>query len=131
MSAPNLLPPVFPLLLAAAAVTNLVGSNPARIYRHGSAPQDVVAPYITWFLISGTPENTLSELPKIDKDDVQIDCWSPNDGTGAKAVEVLAQAVRDALEPSYYMTQMIADLRDPDTDRYRLAMTFTFWNDRS
>lgn len=130
MSAPNLLPPVFPLLLAASSVTDLVGTDPARIYRHGSAPQNTTAPYITWFLVSGNPENTLSELPKIDRDEVQIDCWSNNDGTGANQIEALAKAVRDALEPSYYMTQIVADQRDPDTDRYRIAMTFTFWHDR-
>lgn len=124
-----MLPAIFPLL-DVAPVRALVGSNPVRVYRHGSAPQKVVAPYVTWFLVTGNPENALDELPRIDRQEVQIDCWSDNTGQGAKDIETLAQAVRDAIEPHYHMTAIVADGRDPDTDRYRIGMTFTIWNHR-
>jgi hypothetical protein len=119
-----MLPSVFTLLTADPAVTALVGT---RIYRHGSAPQKVEAPYVTWFLVSGIPENELSSLPRVDRMEVQIDCWSNNTGTGDAQVEELAAAVRDALEPVAHMTGIIANEQDFETRRYRLGMQFTFW----
>lgn len=122
-----MLPQVFPLLSASSAVRALIGS---RAYRHGSAPQDVVAPYVTWFVVTGNPENTLEDLPRVDRYEVQLDCWSVNTGEGPAQVETLAKAVRDALEPYAYMTAVVADTRDQETQRYRVALQFTFWHDR-
>lgn len=123
-----MLPPVYALLTADAPTTALVGT---RIYRHGSAPQNVVAPYITWSLVSGTPENELSALPRVDRLEVQVDCWSNNTGTGDAQVEALATAVRDALEPYAHMTAIVANEQDFETRRYRLGLQFTFWQKRS
>lgn len=125
-----MLPQVFPLLRDAPAVTALIGTNPVRAYRHGKAPQNTVAPYVTWFVVTGTPENTLDDLPKIDRFEVQVDCWSDNTGTGGTQVETLAQAVRDALEPSAYMTAVVANTQDQETQRYRIGLQFTFWHHR-
>lgn len=119
-----MLPPVYSLLTADVGVTALVGT---RIYRHGAAPQKVVAPYITWSLVSGTPENELSSLPRVDRLEVQIDCWSNNTGTGDAEVESVATAVRDALEPVAHMTAIVANEQDFETRRYRLGLQFTFW----
>lgn len=125
-----MLPQVFPLLSASSAVKALIGSNPVRAYRHGVAPQNVVAPYVTWFVVTGIPENTLEDLPRVDRYEVQVDCWSENTGTGATQIETLAEAVRDAIEPDAYMTSVIANTRDEETQRYRIAMQFTFWTER-
>lgn len=122
-----MLPSVYPLLTAAPAVTALVGN---RIYRHGAAPQTVTAPYITWYVVSGVPENTLDDVPRIDNYSVQVDCWSNNTGTGDAQIEELAEAVRDAIEPTAYMTAVSIDERDFETQRYRMGMTFTFWHHR-
>jgi hypothetical protein len=122
-----MLPLVFPLLAYDARVASIVGD---RIFRFGEAPQRVQAPYITWSVVASTPENTLSELPVVDRHEVQIDCWSANDGAGDPDVEVLAEAVRDAIEPRHHMTALIGADRDPETRRYRVSMQFTFWSDR-
>jgi len=122
-----MLPLVYPLLKASPAVTALCGS---RIYRHGAAPQNVAAPYVTWYIVSGVPENSISELPRVDNYSVQVDCWSNNTGTGDTQVEALAEAVRDALEPYAHMTNLIINERDFDTQRFRLGMQFTFWTRR-
>jgi hypothetical protein len=53
-----MLPDIF-ALLATPAVQALVGN---RIYRHGDAPPDVQAPYITWFVLFGDPENGFSGI---------------------------------------------------------------------
>lgn len=121
-----MLPPIYNTLRNSSAVLALVGS---RIYRHGNAPQGVIAPYITWTLITGTPENHLSGTPPVDRQTVQIDCWADAD-TGDKGVEALATAVRDALEPSAHMTGQPVDQRETETRLWRIALQFDWWLDR-
>lgn len=125
-----MLPPVFQTLKASSAVTNIVGTNPPRIYRHGEAPAHVVNPpagsqiaYITWLLVSGEPENNLSDPPPVDRQSVQVDCWHPTDA----GVEALGDAVRDAIEAVTHVTQYRNRPRDPDTRRYRVSIDADFW----
>lgn len=119
-----MLPAVFPLLASDSEVTGFIGTNPVRVYRHGEAPQDVQKPYVTWFLSSGRPENILDGVAPIDEDSVQVDCWSDSD----EEVVLLAEAVRAAIEPYHYMISKGPNGRDPETMRYRIGMTFTFWH---
>lgn len=121
-----MLPPVFQTLKASSAVKAIVGTNPPRIYRHGSAPQDTTKPYITWFVVSGLPENNLSDLPPVDAITVQVDCWHPTDA----GIESMAEAVRDAIEPYAHMTGMPVNLREPETKLYRIALEFDWWLSR-
>lgn len=122
-----MLPNVTQRLRASAAVVARVGT---RIFRHGAAPQDVQAPYVTWFVVVGQPENCMDDVPPIDRYTVQVDCWSNNTGTGDAEVEALAKDVRDALEPYAHMTSVVVNERDPETFRFRLGMSFDFWTDR-
>jgi hypothetical protein len=121
-----MLPPVFQTLKASNDVKNIVGTNPPRIYRHGSAPQDTSKPYITWFLVGGSPENNLSGTPSTDRQVVQVDCWHQTDA----GVETLATAVRDAIEPHAHMTGSPIDGREPETKLYRMGLQFDWFNDR-
>lgn len=120
-----LLPPIFALLKASAAVTALLGANP-KVYRHGIAPQNTVAPYVVWLVVGADPENNLSDVPPVDRIVVQLDCYSTTDG----GVETLATAVRDALEPSAHMTGIVINEREPDTGLYRLSLQFDIWLSR-
>jgi hypothetical protein len=126
-----MLPPIFQVLRNAANVTAIVGTSPSRIYRHGTAPQAAVAPYITWSVITGTPQNTLSELPMVDACVVQVDCWADNTGNGAAQIEDLAVAVRAALEPVAHMTGFGPNGQDFETQRYRMMLQFDYWLDRA
>lgn len=121
-----MLPNVFTLLKASAAVKALVGSSPLRAYRHGNAPENVAKPYITWSA-TAAPENQLDGVPFTDRHNVQVDAWADDDAT----VETLAIAIRDAIEPTQHMTGFGPSARDPETMRYRFTLTFTFWLDRS
>jgi hypothetical protein len=121
-----MLPAVFPILARDSEVTGFIGSTPARVYRHGEAPQNVVRPYVTWFVVTGAPQNQLDDPPDIDNYSVQVDCWSDDDSE----VEELATAVRDAIETEFHMTAVIANGRDPQTMRYRIGMIFSFWTHR-
>lgn len=118
-----MLPPVFQTLKASSAVKAIVGTNPPRIYRHGSAPQDVSRPYITWTLVSSVPENNLSDPPPTDRQTVQVDCWHPEDA----GIDELATAVRDAIEPIAHMTSTLFDEQEPETKLYRIGLQFDFF----
>jgi hypothetical protein len=120
-----MLPPVYATLAADSGATDLLG-DPPRVWRHGEAPQDGTRPYVTWNLVAGVPENTLSEGPGVDRCTIQIDCWSPT----SAAVVVLAEAVRDAVEPLAHMTGVVVDERERATKLYHLAMQFDWWLSR-
>ena len=122
-----MLPNVYALLAGDAAVAAQVGT---RVYRFGQAPQRVTAPYITWYVVAGVPENTLPDTPVVDRWELQIDCWSDNDGTGDQDIEALALAVRNALEAYHHVTGIGPADRDPDTRRYRVSLQVTWWEDR-
>lgn len=122
-----MLPTVRGTLNANSAVAELVED---RIYRHGEAPEGVVAPYITWFLVVGAPENVLDGLPPVDRCEIQVDCWSDNGGDGDAEIEELAEAVRNALEPEHHMTGVLVNGKDPETRRYRIGMGFTWFLSR-
>lgn len=114
-----MLPNVYQTLRSNSTVVSTVGT---RIYRHGSAPQNVQKPYITWSLASGNPENVLSSSPCADRDIVQIDCWSETD----EGIETLAYAVRDALDSAMIANRFTINMRETDTKLYRMAIEADF-----
>lgn len=122
-------PAVFQTLKASSAVKAIVGTNPPRIYRHQSAPRDgdrpITQPYITWSS-SATPENVLSDLPPVDRVSVDINCWHQTDS----GIEALALAVRDAVEPYAHCTGQPIDMRETETQLYRILLTFDWFLER-
>lgn len=120
-----MLPPIYQLFKSSTAVKNIIGNNP-RVYRHGSAPQDTTKPYVTWQLISGVPENSLSETPKIDRQSIQVNCWHQTDS----GVEELAIAVRNSLETVCHITATPINEREIETKLYRISLQADYWLDR-
>lgn len=120
-----MLPKVFPLLAGSAAVTSLIGTNPVRAYRHGSAPQGVTVPYVTWSIAGGAAENAFQGACA-DQFRIQVDCWADAD----LGVEALAEAVRAAIEPAAHLVAYVANERDATTQRYRISMAFDWWAKR-
>lgn len=118
-----MLPPIYTILGSDAAVAAIVGD---RIYPHGDAPQGVTQPYVTWLVVSGVPENGISDAPDIDRIGVQIDCWHPT----SAGVVTLASAVRLAVEPHGHVTTISLNGRDPDTRLYRFAVELDYWLSR-
>ena len=119
-----MVPPVFSILAAAPAVTALVPSS--RIRGQGYAGESPVAPYITWQLVDGLPENYLGSRPGIDTFRVQIDCWA-NDAAQSKAI---AAAVRDALEPHGLCVAIFGDDYDAETKLYRYGFDWSLLTPR-
>lgn len=128
-----MLPLVFQVLNV-ASVRALVGTNPVRIYRHGSAPQGVAPPYITWFEVAGQPYDQISGAPCGDLDSVQIDCWAgngdPSGNDGDTQVETVAAAVRDALDTAGIANRLVVNQRDPDTKRFHIGLEADFISSR-
>lgn len=124
-----ILPPIFPILARTSAVTSLIGTSPTRAWRHGYGKQapEATEQYVTWSVITANPENTLGEAPRVDRHEIQIDCWG---ASGSKSVDALATAVRDAIEPYGHMTRIVADVIDDATQRPRIGLQFTYWLDR-
>lgn len=123
-----MMPPIFSILSAAAGVTALVGAPPKmRLFPFGEADQNTLKPYISWQLISGLPENYLGQLPDVDHYRTQIDVWAE---TQASA-NLVAEAVRDAIEPHAYLVGSGSTLRDPETRCYRYMLDVEFITPRA
>lgn len=120
-----MLPKIFPILNT-TAIKALVGTNPVRIYRHGQAPEGVVRPYITWFVVIGTPYDQVSGVPCGDNDTVQIDVWSESDSQ----VETLASLVRDAIESAGYTCRISTNDFETETKLYRIGFDVDFIHSR-
>lgn len=120
-----MIPPIYQTLQASAAVRALLGARP-RVFRMGEAPQDSDKPYATWLLISGVPENTLSETPAIDRDSIQIDVWAKGDAE----CEEIAIAIRDRMEQVTHMTAFRVHGREEETRLYRIGLDFDIWHPR-
>jgi len=118
-----MLPPIYTILSGNSGVAALVST---RIYPHGDAPAEVTAPYITWFVVDGIPENQLSAVPDMDRFVVQVDCWHST----SAGVDVLATAIRSALEPVSHVTGILLNQREPETRLYRIALQFDYFMSR-
>lgn len=119
-----MVPPVYALLSADAAVTALVPAS--RIRGQGYAGETPVAPYITWQTVSGVPANYIAGRPGIDAFRVQIDIWA-NDATSAKQI---ATAVRDALELNAHCVSIMGESFEADTKLFRYSYDWAFHTPR-
>jgi len=120
-------PPVYPLLAADSIVAAYVGT---RIYPHGRAPQRVTAPYVTYTVMGGAPENTLDAAPLVDSYVTSVRIWS-DQNAGSVDVYAIGEAVRDCLEATAHMESVPMTGRDEETLRHYIEMQFRFWVDRS
>lgn len=122
-----MIPPVFEVLSASAAVKTYLGTPPnLRLYPFGEATQNTVKPYATWQLISGVPANYLGQLPNMDDYRIQIDIWGQ---TQASAL-LVAQAIRDAIEPYAHIVNAGNTTRDTETKNYRYMIDAEFFTAR-
>ena len=107
--------PIFVVCRASTAVTDLLGTNPTRLYPFGQAPQNVAKPYAVWQVIGGSPENYISGRPDTDTFALQVDVYADS-GNSAK---VVGDAIRFATELEAHTTNYNGDSRDKETGNYR------------
>lgn len=113
--------PLAQVLLSDSDVSSHVAN---RIYEWGKAPENVQNPYITWFIVTGQPNNNLSDPPPQDNYLIQVDIWSK------MANEDLRRAVRDAIERHTYISSWGAHDRDDKTQDYRVTLTCDWFVNR-
>lgn len=105
--------PVYRSLVADGAVTALCAT---RIYP-GALPQAVILPAVVLTMVSGAPENYLSQAPGIDNLRVQIDVWAANE----PAANELASKVRANVEQIGHIVSYNGEEFEPQTKRYRYS----------
>ena len=107
--------PFFATVAASAAVQDLLGSPP-RVYPWGeNTDSPVVYPYVTFQLVSGTPESQLAGGSRVDEGTLQVDIWAKN----ADDTRAVRAALRDAVEPKCRITSWRGESKDPNTGSYR------------
>lgn len=120
-------PPVFEIAAASSAVKSLIGTSPVRLWPFARAPREPVAPYATWQVLYGTPENYLGDLPDTDNFGVQVDAYAET----ATASRNVAAALRGAFEAARaYVTGYNGEFIDEPTGLYRTSFTVEFWTPR-
>jgi hypothetical protein len=118
----DLNPPIYTLLKASSGITDLIGgADSPRIYK-SIAPQSTISPYITWRSITNIAEQNLSEAPKVDFVNIQIDCWGKNE----EQTEVLAYNTRTALEAANCAVDVINQNRETETKLYRVTLQVNY-----
>lgn len=104
-----MIPPIFPVCSASQEVTNLLGSDPVRLYPFGMQNDNVTYPYAVWQNIGGEPENFLNQTPDIDRFSMQVDIYGNTD----EEVIAVAKAIRNAIQAKANITRWGDKLATP------------------
>ena len=117
------LPTPFPFLFADPNCRAILGSSPMRVFPHGSAPQGVAYPYVTYSAASIVPINSLDMGgAPADTTLVQVSIWSQNNGTGQTSLMTTYRAVRATLEAGHDI-EAVRDMgKDAETGSYRIDL---------
>lgn len=115
-------PPVFTLIKSDAGVQSKFGTSPVRVFPFGSAPDGVGLPYAVWQVVSGDPENYITNAPDMDSFLTQIDIYASTATTARDA----AKALRDAIEPHAHIVAWRGEQKDPQTKHYRYSFDVKF-----
>lgn len=114
--------PFYQLCKVDPQVQALLGGAEPRIYPFGQAPQSPVKPYAVYSTISGMPYNKLNCRPSADAQTLQVDVYS----TTASQATAAAKAIRYAVELKCYVKRYNGDLKEPETQLYRVSMDLDF-----
>lgn len=113
------------LIKSDATVISAVGTDdhsPAQVKVYASpAPEGTALPLVTYFLVSGAPENKLPSVPASDRLVIQVDVFSRS----KSEVKTIARAVRDSAEPSAYMIDE-RDQYESEIMAHRVSMDFSY-----
>jgi len=112
-------PAIYTLLSANAQVTAVFGTSPMRVYPYSTAPQNGIAPYATWRIVGGTPENSLADIAELDTISIQFDVFATTD-TGANTA---TQVLRDVIEETMYVISWSDQGNDYDTGLFSFGFT--------
>jgi hypothetical protein len=117
-----MIPNLTAILTGNTAVHAICGDSVFRTFAEGVP----VAPYIVWTIISGVPENNLSDLPDFDDARIQVDCYSKSQ----QQARQLGEAAQAALETLGYVVFGPIESHEEDTLLYRRQFDWEIWSAR-
>ena len=117
-----MIPNLTAILTGDTATNAIVNGKVFRTFAEGTP----AAPYIVWTIISGVPENNLSDLPDFDDARIQVDCYS---GSQSQARQ-LGDAAQAALESLGYVVFGPIETREEETQLYRRQFDWEIWSAR-
>lgn len=120
-------PPIYTTCNNAPGVQSVLGGSPVRLYPFGEAPTKVEKPYAVYTVLTGVPENSLSCVPGIDRWTLTVDVY----GVTESSAWLVAEEIRDAVEPVAYVTSWGPQGRDPDTRLFRVNMVLDWYANRN
>lgn len=109
-------------LIGYAPLTAIVGQNIAAMV----VPEAATSPYVTYQVISGQRESTMSSPGARINKRVQLSCFA---ATYAQ-VKTISQAVQDAVESSLLFAYVFLgdqDLYDPETKQRYVVIDYSLW----
>jgi len=114
-------PPLFTVCLSDAGVMSILGdSEELRLYPFYYVKRQgfqLERPYAVWQTTGGSPENNLSDRPKSDNVNLQIDVYADT----AQEARDAANAIEAAIELQCYITQYMREDLEADTKLYRTS----------
>ncbi len=114
-------------LLADATLAGIIGD---RVYPYESVAQGAPLPFITYYEVSGVPENTLDGTGSLINSRFQIDCYADTKA----GLFALRNAVKAAMlaDTAYITKALLVNRNDVgwemDTQVFRYSMDFSIWH---
>lgn len=115
-------PPLFQIINSDSTVQSLLGTNPVRVFPFGRAPDRIALPYAVHQIVTGVPENYISNGPDLDSFTVQVDVYAATPNSARAA----AEALRDAIEPHAHIVAWRGESQEPETSRFRFSFDVEF-----
>lgn len=117
--------PFFEIVSNDSGVTAIFGDDPVRIFPFEYAQingNQLTAPYATYQLSGGNPNNNLSQRPDSDSVDLQIDVY----GTNVTETKNGANALESAIELDCHIMRLLSGSIEPETKLYKTTF-ITQW----
>jgi hypothetical protein len=103
------------------------GTGPIRFYMFGEANQNTPRPYAVWQTIGGSPENYINQRPDVDDWVCQVDVYALT----ASSARTIAYTLIEAMEGAAYVTSYTIEMKEPDTNLFRLGFIVEFMTTRT
>jgi hypothetical protein len=110
--------PFFQTVKDDAGVQAIFGTNPCRIFPFGytqTKGDKVTKPYAVFQQVGGSPDNNLSDRPKSDEIEIQVDVYAPK----VADVKAAANAIETAIELDCHVVKIMGAVIEPETKLYR------------
>jgi len=110
-------PPIFQVAASDPGVTDLLGTNPTRLYLFGLAPEKPVGTYCVWQVVNGARRAFWRVDQIAEAYGLQLDVYAST----ASAARAAGHAIEYAIELSATITSYNGETKDAETGLYRYS----------